>query len=112
MLYAAKCYWPGVTEADLEQVAERSARAGLSSGRDGVAYLGSLLFAADYLVLCLFQGPSRAAVIQVSDRLGIPRERLMDWAWLGPGLPVREEAPPRFPPSGRRAWPRGSANCD
>jgi hypothetical protein len=84
MLYAAKCYWPGVTQADLEQVAERAARAGLGSGRDGVAYLGSLLFAADDLVLCLFHGPSRAAVIQVSDRLGIPCERLIDSLWLGP----------------------------
>ena len=85
MLYAAKCYWPGVTESDLEQVAERAATASLGSGRDGVAYLGSLLFAADDLVLCLFQGPSRAAVIHASDQLGIPCERLMDSAWLGPG---------------------------
>ena len=112
MLYAAKCYWPGVTEADLEQVAGRAARAGLGSGRDGVVYLGSLLFAADGLVLCLFHGPSRAAVIQASDQLGIPRERLMDSAWLGPGLPLQEEAPPCSPPSGRRAWPRGPANRD
>jgi hypothetical protein len=112
MLYAAKCYWPGVTESDLEQVGERAATTGLGPGRDGVAYLGSLLFAADDLVLCLFQGPSRAAVIQASDRLGIPSERLMDSAWLGPGLPLQEEAPPRSPPSGRRAWPRGPANCD
>jgi len=58
MLYAAKCYWPGVTAADLDQVAD--------------------------LVLCLFQGPSRAAVIAASDQLGIPCERLMDLAWLGP----------------------------
>jgi hypothetical protein len=101
MLYAAKCYWPGVTESDLEQVGERAATAGLGPGREGVAYLGSLLFAADDLVLCLFQGPSRAAVIQASDRLGIPSERLMDLAWLGPGLPFQEEAPPRSPPSGR-----------
>ena len=112
MLYAAKCYWPGITETDLERVAKRAAAAGLGSGRDGVAYLGSLLFAADDLVLCLFQGPSRAAVIQASDRLGIPSERLMDSAWLGPGLPSHEEAPPRSPPSGRRARPRGPANCD
>jgi hypothetical protein len=28
--------------------------------------------------------PSRAAVIAASDRLGIPSERLMDSAWLGP----------------------------
>ena len=90
MLYAAKCYWPGVTEADLEQVAGRAARAGLGSGRDGVAYLGSLLFAADDLVLCLFHGPFRAAVSQVSIRLGIPCQRLMDSVWLGPDRRTRE----------------------
>jgi hypothetical protein len=55
-----------------------------------VTYLGSLLFAADDLVLCLFRGPSRAAVIQASDRLGIPSERLMNSAWLGPN-PRRPE---------------------
>ncbi|HKB40508.1 MAG TPA: hypothetical protein VKD72_29050 [Gemmataceae bacterium] len=82
MLYAAKCYWPGVTHADLQQVAGRAAQAGLSPGRDRVAYLGALLFAADDLVLCLFCGPARAAVIQVSDRLGIPSERLMEPIWL------------------------------
>jgi hypothetical protein len=30
MLYAAKCYWPGVTESDLQQVAERAADASLT----------------------------------------------------------------------------------
>src|SRR5215470_14926231 len=97
MLYAAKCYWPGVTETDLEQVAERAATSGLDTGRDRVRYLGSLLFALDDLVLCLFQGPSRATVIRASDRLGIPCERLMDLAWLGPGLRIQEEPPPRSP---------------
>jgi hypothetical protein len=92
MLYAAKCYWPGVTQADLESVAERAAQAGPGPGCDRVAYLGSLLFAADDLVLCLFQGPSRAAVIEVSERLGIPSERLMNSAWLGPDRPAREGA--------------------
>jgi hypothetical protein len=90
MLYAAKCYWPGVTKADLDSVAERAAQPGPGPGRDRVAYLGSLLFAADDLVLCLFQGPSRAAVIKASERLGIPSERLMDSAWLGPDRPSRE----------------------
>jgi hypothetical protein len=90
MMYAAKCYWPGVTHADLEQVAER-AKAGPSTGSI-VSYLGSLLFAADDLVLCLFQGPTRAAVIQASERLGIPSERLMDATWLGPSRCTREGA--------------------
>jgi hypothetical protein len=84
MLYAAKCYWPGVTHADLQHVAGRAAGTGLDSGTGPVTYLGCLLFAADDLVLCLFRGPSRAAVIAASDRLGIPRERLMDAAWLSP----------------------------
>ena len=90
MLYAAKCYWPGVTQADLDSVAERAAQPGPGPGRDRVGYLGSLLFAADDLVLCLFRGPSRAAVIQASERLGIPSERLMDAAWLGPDRPALE----------------------
>ena len=84
MLYAAKCYWPGVTQTDVEQVTAPARRAGLAAGSNPVTYLGSLLFPADDLVLCLFQGPSRAAVIQASDRLGIPRERLMNSLWLGP----------------------------
>ena len=33
MLYAVTCYWPGVTGADLEQVA---ARAGRASDRLGI----------------------------------------------------------------------------
>jgi len=58
--------------------------ASLAPGTGTVIYLGALLFAADDLVLCLFQGPSRAAVIQASDQLGIPCERLMDSTWFGP----------------------------
>jgi hypothetical protein len=85
MLYAAKCYWPGVSQADLQNIAERAAQAG--PGRDRVGYLGSLLFAADDLVLCLFRGPTRAAVIQASERLGIPCERLMEPIWLPPPSP-------------------------
>jgi hypothetical protein len=84
MLYTAKCYWPGVTAAALEQVAGRAAQVGLDTGAGPVTYLGCLLFTADDLVLCLFQGPSRAAVIAASGRLGIPCERLMDTAWLDP----------------------------
>jgi len=85
MLYAAKCYWPGVIQADLDQVADRAAWAGLDADTGTVTYLGSLLFADDDMVLCLFRGSSRAAVIQASDQLGLPSERLMDSAWLGPG---------------------------
>jgi hypothetical protein len=43
-------------------------------------------------VLCLFQGPTRAAVIQASDRLGIPCERLMEPEWLPPDQTIPEGA--------------------
>jgi hypothetical protein len=83
MLYAAKCYWPGVDEGALERVAARALRTGELGVRNGVAYMGSLLFATDDLVLCLFDGPSRAAVKRVSEAVGIPCERVMDSVWLG-----------------------------
>ena len=84
MLYAAKCYWPGVTETELEPIAKRATRGDSQSARDGVAYLGSLLFSVDELVLCLFEGPSRAEVKRASENAGIPCERLMDAVWLKP----------------------------
>ena len=83
MLFAAKCYWPGVTEADLETIARRAAHAGSVATREPVTYLGSLLFTDDELVLCFFDGPSRLAVKRASDRAGIPSERLMSSIWLG-----------------------------
>jgi DNA-binding beta-propeller fold protein YncE len=88
MLYAAKCHWPGVTETNLELVAERAVRT--TASRDRAAYLGSLLFSADDLVLCFFEGSSRTAVKHVSGRLGIPCEQLMDSSWLSPGRLTRE----------------------
>jgi Protein of unknown function (DUF4242) len=83
MLFAAKCYWPGVTQADLETIARRAEPAGFPTTRDPVTYLGSLLFTDDELVLCFFEGPSRPAVKRASDRAGVPSERLMGSIWLG-----------------------------
>ena len=71
-LYAAKCYWPGVTE----QALERSAR------RAGAGCLGSILFREDELTLCLFEAGSRAAVRRAAEAAGIPCERVMDALWL------------------------------
>jgi hypothetical protein len=83
MLYAAKCYWPGVTERALEQVGIRAGRAVGSVESGDVVYVGSLLFTADDLVLCLFKAPSRAAVKRASEQASIPCERVMDSVWLG-----------------------------
>jgi hypothetical protein len=84
MLYAAKCYWPGVTRNELEEVgtrAQRATRRPRPGGR-GIAYLGSIMFPDDELVLCLFDAPSHAAVRQASEQAGIPCERVMTTVWL------------------------------
>ena len=84
MLYAAKCYWPGVRRTDVEAVAPRLARIEHELPSVDLSYRGSLLFCRDDLVLCLFEAPSRMAVKRASERLGIPCERVMDSVWVHP----------------------------
>jgi hypothetical protein len=85
MLYTAKCYWPGVTAGELEQAAERALEAiARVPSRSRPTYRGSLLFAGDDLVLCLFEASSRVAVKRASDQAGMPCERVMDTVWLAP----------------------------
>jgi hypothetical protein len=84
MLYAAKCYWPGVSQSELEQVATRALKADSQPTRSDVKYRGSLLFGDDDLVLCLFEGPSHAAVKRATEHVGIPCERIMQSVWLEP----------------------------
>lgn len=91
MLYAAKCYWPGVSQTELEQATGRADRAASHRRAREVTYRGSLLFADDDLVLCLFEGSSRAAVKRASEQFGIPCERVMDSVWLEPAPGVRKE---------------------
>ena len=78
MLYAAKCYWPGVTERELDRLSDRL------SSRGAIVFVGSLFFPQDDLVLCLFEAPSRSAVTRASQHAGIPCERVMETLWLAP----------------------------
>jgi hypothetical protein len=48
-----------------------------------IRYLGSLLFPADNLVLCVFEAPERDLVSDATARAHIPCERLMETVWLG-----------------------------
>jgi hypothetical protein len=70
MLYTAKCYWPGATEAEL--------RASLLSAETR----GALYLPGDELVLCLFEGPSTGAVRQATERALLPCERVIPSVWL------------------------------
>ena len=84
MLYAAKCYWPGVREEELERAAVLARREAERVSRTGkpVAYRGSLLFPDDELVLCLFAAASQVPIRQTTEHAGIPCERLMQTLWI------------------------------
>jgi hypothetical protein len=104
-VFAAKSYWPGITEDELARAATRAVReaADLSRAGTAVTYLGAILFADDALVLCMFEGHSPAAVKEASERAGIPCERTMESLWLAPPKPERS---PTCPITTRPRWPR------
>jgi hypothetical protein len=77
VLYAAKCYWPDVTEDEVKGLVDR-----MSRGPREVRYLGSLLFEGDDLVLCMFDAASATDARGASERAGLPCERVMEAAWL------------------------------
>jgi hypothetical protein len=84
MLYAAKCYWPGVNDTEFEVTAARATENSSRDAHHGAKYLGALLFRNDELVLCMFEAPSPLAVKRAGERAGVPCERVMDSIWLGP----------------------------
>jgi hypothetical protein len=85
MLYAAKCYWPGVDASELQHAAAAAGHEASRLSGEGqlISYLGSLLFPADDLVLCIFETPERELVTDTAARAHIPCERLMETVWLG-----------------------------
>lgn len=82
VLYTAKCFWPGVTEGELRLAA---ARAWSEIGEpDQTAFRGALYLPDDELVLCLFDASSRASVKRISERAGMPCERVIETVWVTP----------------------------
>ena len=82
MLYTAKCYWPGITAGEFERDATLRFEQPGAYGAAETQYIGSLVFASDGLVLCIYEAASRAAVIDAARRARIPCERIIDSAWL------------------------------
>ena len=75
MLYTAKCFWPGVTEADIRFARGQRRRRG---------FRGVLFLPGDELALCLFQAPSRTAAKRASEHAGMPCERIIESVWVDP----------------------------
>ena len=79
--YVAECFWPGVRDADLQELDERVAAvaAVLRGAGEDVRYLGSMLMRADEVVLCLFSG-CEASVRTAVERAAVPCERVLEAA--------------------------------
>src|SRR5262245_38037462 len=88
MLYTAKCFWPGVSEDELRLAASRAER---DDERPGTTFRGALYLPGDELVLCLYEGATRAAVKGASEAAGMPCERVIETVWVGSSTPCRNE---------------------
>jgi hypothetical protein len=82
MLYAAKCYWPGVTEEVLRDAADRARHPNESD--EAPVFRGLLYLRGDETVLSLFEADSPASVKQASERFRMPCERVIATVWVAP----------------------------
>lgn len=73
--FIAECFWPDVSEADLDALDRRVAQAATELASD-VRYLGSILLREDEVVLCQFDGPADT-VRAVAERAQVPFERIL-----------------------------------
>ena len=80
--HVAECLLPGMSRATAEALGRRVRQelAGLPDRR--VTFLGSLLMPEDEVLLCLFAGPE-AEVREVSERAGVPFERILACVGIG-----------------------------
>ncbi len=79
--FIAECFWPGVTEAEVEALDARAfaAAAELARGGEPVSFLGSILMREDEVVLCQFEGAAET-VRRAAELAGIPFERILETA--------------------------------
>lgn len=71
--FIAECFWPDVSEADLDALDRRVTEA---AAELDVRYLGSILLREDEVVLCQFDGPADS-VRAVAERAQVPFERIL-----------------------------------
>jgi hypothetical protein len=82
MLYAAKCYWPGVSKDVLVNAAERAGEQ--NKAGDRAVFRGLLYLPGDETALSLFEADSPASVKQASESVGMPCERVIATVWVAP----------------------------
>ena len=73
--FIAECFWPDVSEADLDALDQRVEQASKELSAH-VRYLGSILLREDEVVLCRFEGTAED-VRDVAERAEVPFDRLL-----------------------------------
>jgi hypothetical protein len=78
--FVAECFWPGVSEAEIEAVDVRARRSAEALDRQGhsVQFVGSLFFPSDEVVFFQFDAVTADAVRKASERAAIPFERIVE----------------------------------
>lgn len=74
--FVAECFWPDVSEADLEALDRRVEQAAVEIAPSRVRYLGSILLCEDEVVLCQLDGPAET-VRAVAERARVPFDRIL-----------------------------------
>ena len=77
--FIAECFWPDVSEADLDALDRRVEQAAAELAPSRVRYLGSILLREDEVVLCQFDGTAET-VRAVAERAQVPFERILQAA--------------------------------
>ena len=80
--HVAECLLPGLSRATAEALGRRVRQEIAGPPGSPVCYLGALLMPEDEVLLCLFAGPE-AEVRAVSERAGLPFERILTCAAVG-----------------------------
>lgn len=90
--YMVECYWPGVNAGKLAAAVERAEQAAdeLRSQGHSLHFLGSILVPADEVVFCLFDG-AEADVRAVSEKAGVPFERILESLRIGGSAQTKQE---------------------
>lgn len=77
--YLVERYWPGVTAEQLREAVERACRVMEQMSGEGtpVRNISCTLIPAEEVVFSVYEGPSAAAILQLSERAGIPASRIV-----------------------------------
>lgn len=73
-------YWPGVCDADVDDLAVRlrAAAGRLAAAGEPIRYLGSVLLVGDEVVQCRFESDDADAVVWLNERAGAKFDRLLN----------------------------------